>query len=598
MSQTEIITLSNKVKDRIEQNNYDKPKWSIYSNTWPKFLGYLIYRNKGYGFRKVYNITTELFELGCLAYIIDIHFLKSILILPLINIASGYLQEYHNQLYRGTKNTVLNKFFLILVSLFILGGVSTITYQEAKLHSLLIFLFIIRSLVIFFQCYFNLKNIDFLAFNRIRPNIKSMWLSLALASTASGLIVFSVLNPILKIIIISLLFSIARLIPDYLFYRIVQDKIYSLRYINYLKSKPAEQLKHILGEIIFITIHLCCLLAFSYKFKNLNSYQSVGITFLVLTFYDRIINRPFKSMSLDILRLFYSNQRSYALNILTRLNLIAISILFVSILSLALTSKFTFDQLSALFLIFLTFMLNNLILSCTTFKNINANTRYIYFYIILTILSICFLFSPFYSLNFFAIFSIINLLVGYAFIAKSNRFFNEENRLIYNSKNTLIKDKNFKLFIIEWDNLNNHWQDFIKENKLAKNFHIHINRKIKIFFVKESDVFLKLVDKFPLNVNSVNPFNKSIIFPKMKTMNKGNLIYLDWLGFWLDRSGKKVLFPDNVIKELNLFNSYWINRKLLTGGKTEFQIEDYTFSIASFDGNILWYKKKGEKSEV
>lgn len=111
------LTLSQEIKKTIEESNYDQSKLSVYSNTWLTFLGYFIIRNRGYGFRKIYNLISEIFEIGCLAYLIDTHSLKSLLILPLMNIASGYFQEYYNQLYRGTRNPNFNKIFLFVIAL-------------------------------------------------------------------------------------------------------------------------------------------------------------------------------------------------------------------------------------------------------------------------------------------------------------------------------------------------------------------------------------------------------------------------------------------------------------------------------------------------
>ncbi len=586
------LTLSQEIKKTIEESNYDQSKLSVYSNTWFTFLGYFIIRNRGYGFRKIYNLISEIFEIGCLAYLIDTHSLKSILILPLMNIASGYFQEYYNQLYRGTRNPNFNKVFLLVITLILTTGLAIISYQQARLHSLFILLFAFRCLVIFSQTYFNLKNIDFLAFNRLRPNTKAMWISLLVAAISSSMLILTGLDPIIKIIIISFSFNLARWVPEFLYFKMTQAKIYSIRFISFLRKSPPLPFKSALIEVAFIFMHFACLIAFSFKFRNFNSLHSIGLTFLLLTFYDRLINRPFKSMSLDLLRLFASKQRSFCLRLTNRLLLLTSSFYIFCLLTLIWLARFSRQQLIVLATIFMIFIFHNYLLSATQFKNINRRNHFLYLYMILCTLNLVFLFTPVFSENLFVVVSILSLIIGSLFISSGHHYINDDHRLAYDNSNPILSKKYMMTYALSWENFNNQWPQFVEENRKLKNYYMHFNRRIKLFFVRNKLEFEKLENQFPLNIQDTQINLSPVLFQHPKKMENGQLIYLNPLGFWIKRDGQKFAADDSILREIYIFNSHWINRHIFKGGQTELKLENYEFSIAHVNGDILWFKPK------
>jgi hypothetical protein len=589
----ENLTLSQDIKKTLDESNYDQSKVSIYSNTWFNFIGYFLVRNRGYGFRKIYNLITEVFEIGCLAYLIDTHSLKSLLILPLMNIASGYFQEYYNQLYRGTRNPNFNKIFLLFITLMLAIGLALMTYQQARLHSLFVLLFSFRCVMIFSQTYFNLKNIEFLAFNRLRPNIKAMWLSLFIASAVSAGLIMITMPAVVKIILVSFNFNLARWVPEYLYYKMAQAKIYSIRFISYLKKSPPLSFKTALNEVIFIFVHFSCLIGFSFKFKTFNTANSVALTFLILTFYDRIINRPFKSMSLDLLRLFTSRQHSYSTRLLNRLFLLSLIFYFSSLGTLVWTAKFSKRQIIILAVVFMIFIFHNYLLSVTKFKHINSRNYFLHAYMGLCLANLTLLFSPIYSEYLFIALSTISLLVGSLFVIRGNNYVNDDNRLSYEDKNPLLNKKYLTPYTLSWENFNNQWLNFIEESKKSNNYYIHFNRRIKLFFVRNVAEFERLENLFPLNIEASAIRQKNILFVHPKKIENGQLIYLNELGFWVNRKGQKFIADDATLREINIFNSQWINRHIFNGGRTDLILEKYEFRMAHINGDILWFKPKG-----
>lgn len=158
-------------------------RFQIFSNSWLGFLGYLMKRNTGYGQRKILNLTSEIIELACIAWVMDISILKSLILIPIAHICINYIQEYHWQLYRYAPKSWFQKklnpldLALWILSSLIYGAVAVSIFKGQTIDPVVAILFGIRTSSVLLQIGLAPYTAKFTSLRRVRPNVRLIWTS-------------------------------------------------------------------------------------------------------------------------------------------------------------------------------------------------------------------------------------------------------------------------------------------------------------------------------------------------------------------------------------------------------------------------------------
>ncbi len=281
---------------------------SVHANSWGGFLKYLLHRNRGYGQRKLLNLANELIELGCLAWIVDIHYLRSLVLIPLAHVMINYLQEYHWQLTRHAPRSWLERRLSVLdfsfwgVVLALLVALGIALDRTTRSDPLILILFGMRSTQALLQVGLAPWVARATAFRRIRPNVPFIWGSSLVAWMGAAGAMFFPLG-IYYAILVPGIFNGVRVLQELSFLKSVSRETFRTRLLPRFPKRQPEQADEIRPLLLAVGGHLTLLLLASFRLQSFLGAGGVLIPFFLLAFFDRILTRPLRSLAVDLLRM-------------------------------------------------------------------------------------------------------------------------------------------------------------------------------------------------------------------------------------------------------------------------------------------------------
>ena len=493
------------------------PRFQIFSNTWLEFIGYIAKRNSGYGQRKTLNIISEVIELSCLAWVMDISFLHSVVLIPIAHICINYIQEFHWQLFRYAPKAWFEKRFNILdqgmfgFTILILIAVAHQLFKR-QMDPLLLTLFAMRTIVIFVQMLLAPANARFTSIKRVRPNVQLIWASAMIAWILSLTLRLAPLG-IYYAIVIGVIFNGVKLVQEFSFYYSVKKEKHRQRYLPLHPKKDLND-QHIVREAALpALLHIAVMIGFSIRFHLFYSGFAPVITFFFLTFCDRLNSRPFRSLALDFFYLEYKRFSQLKRGILLRLLLISVPLCLFTTTLLSYKRGWPAPaQLSLLVIIFNSMMSNALICS----RSIrHAGIKWFIGTQVISVLALIL-----ENKSFFFLFLVIQFF-GFIFAIFA----------LTRKEDARPNLQRFH-FQFDWNPVLPTWHEFIATISCKKISLISIDRKQKILSVDSEQDWQEVLAAFPLNIKN---WKKVQVIPTRspkRTPPNTKIAHLNVWAFW------------------------------------------------------------------
>ena len=584
-------TISSHIYNGLDILSLKNDRPHIFSNTWLSFIQFLIIRNRGYGLRKIFNLIAEIFELGCLAYIMDITLIQSFILLPITHMIVGYLQEYHTILYRATFNKKSNLVFTFGVFLVLASMAYYLIDENKSFNNALIIIFVMRSFVILTQTFFTCKNIILLATRRVRPHIKFQWISLVVTIIlAVGTLQFQ-MNSFVNILLVGLIFNTMRFLQEYIYFKIVQSEIHKLRFLKSTYERPLQSLRSAWHETSMVFFHLLMIVCFSMKYYYFTFTKWPIIVFFIISFYDRILSRPFRSLNLEITKILEKKYFSMSHKLSRRLLLITAVFVFALVFFILFAKKWPVNHIFATISILAVCILNNAILTSRKVV-LWSNSKKTNVFIFLQLIVILVLINHSWPQYVFYMISVITTLFGIYLLTFNIQTLHIEQKI---QNNSLIKlPKNILCFEVYINNYSNHWKNLILNIRLLNDhknliYFLNFNQRIKYFFTNNEKKLFTLLNQYPLNVQSIKKVSTIPALSELTKVNNTEFTKMNFFGFWT--KFRKYNFTKTELDRIHYFNRRWINRNIYIGGSKELKLEKYTVYIADQKGNQLWILK-------
>jgi hypothetical protein len=555
-------------------------------------FGYLAKRNAGYVQRKLLNLFTEFVEWGCIAWVADVTYIRSLLIIPLIGTLANTLQEYYLQLIRSSPASVYHNKRSILDLVFYGSNLSlmalgvSVILNEKRADSVFLILFALRCSYILMQMILAPSLSRVMAFQRIRPNLLWLWGTSLLASIIT-ITARSFIFEINYLFFVSAIFNLARVIQELTYYLVVKRETQQLRFVFRVDQYFLPSFEQLKDSALIVGCHFLVFWGISLKLHQLHSKVSSIYFFIFITLVDRLIGRVFRSLSIDLIFLSVKDFRLKKqgwINLALMVSLLVFCFLFKGLASTV--SNSIFLQIA----IGLTLIksLFGLILVIARKRN---NRRSLF-----ALLQLGSLLSFTLPLATWPFLFIITEFLTLTFLLAS--VYNEEQkyfgRLSAHEAEFLLQNTsqiNYSVHFEWWNEPSSltALDNYLLTNKIPI---ISINKKSKIGLFSDELQFRDFKNQFPLQVRkhqiTIKKIEFSLIYDKQKCIE----FEVDKWGRWGHRNGVFILDPDVIYFLWNASRNWLKYPNIGTAGKI-YKSESLGIEVGSTDytGRKLWLKR-------
>ena len=529
---------------------------SVHANSWGGFLRYLLHRNRGYGQRKVLNLLNELVELGCLAWIVDLHYLRSLILIPLAHVTINYIQEYHWQLTRHAPRSWLERRLNPLdlafwgVSVLLLGSLGLALDRATGSDPLILLIFAMRAAQALIQVGLAPWVVRATAFRRIRPNVPFIWGSSIFAWLGSAVAMVLPIG-IYYALLVPGLFNGVRILQEFSFWRSVRGESHRSRLLPRFPKKQPEHTGEIRPLLAAVAVHLSLLLFASYRLQPYLGLGGVFVPFFLLAFFDRILTRPLRSLAVDLLRMERREHELLKSGYMNRI--LVLSLMMIAVMALWVgpgsgrSTVFSFFVAST----FCQLFVNNALI----FGKRVRDSEGLWAYLSLPLLAVL-LIPGRTSILFFSWIGVVWACWGWIRVSRSRR-----NALAFPNR-----------IGFEWRPVLPLWSRF-NERVTELGLRLHsLDRRRKILEFHEPSQWEILQNEFPLNIRNrfaVESVPEREDFPVPR---EATLVYCDAFGFWKPSYGGRRLTSEES-GFLHQVAQEWKRYPFLLGKKRSFKGE-------------------------